>query len=127
MKWCSQSSCSTQSTEVGEMMRQPPIQAKTAAPKTAAMSGRQGDAIRARRQTHVTGMVCSHSWAENHLRRPGVTIEEVVNFNSHRSGATWLRRGCGIEERVPRFHFLVNPVENSQLRILTTLSLLNNQ
>jgi hypothetical protein len=45
----------------------------------------------------------------------------------HRTGATWLRRGYEIEERVPRFHFLVKPVENSQLRILTTLSLLNNQ
>ena len=43
------------------------------------------------------------------------------------TGATWLRRGYEIEERVPRFYFLVKPVENSQLRILTTLSLLNCQ
>ena len=56
----------------------------------------------------------------------GVIIERIVSIN-HRTGATWLRRGYEIEERVPRFHFLVKPVENSQLRILTTLSLLNNQ
>jgi hypothetical protein len=48
-------------------------------------------------------------------------------MEAFRLGATWLRRGYEIEERVPRFHFLVKPVENSQLRILTTLSLLNNQ
>jgi hypothetical protein len=57
---------------------------------------------------------------------PRVIIERIVSIN-HRTGATWLRRGYEIEERVPRFHFLVKPVENSQLRILTTLSLLNNQ
>jgi hypothetical protein len=57
----------------------------------------------------------------------GATIELVVGSIDHRTGATWLRRGYEIEERVPRFHFLVKPVENSQLRILTTLSLLNNQ
>ncbi len=35
----------------------------------------------------------------------------------------------GIQNRRTRaeVHLLVNPVENSQLRILTTLSLLNNQ
>jgi hypothetical protein len=40
----------------------------------------------------------------------------MLQLRSQRSdlvGATWLRRGCEIEGRVPRFHVLVNPVEHS--------------
>jgi hypothetical protein len=58
---------------------------------------------------------------------PGNGVANAGTIEVSQLGATWLRRGYEIEERVSRFHFLVKPVENSQLRILTTLSLLNNQ